>query len=715
MEKKSSTSYKTVILRFFNTYPNQIYKRRDLAKKLGVPNRDYQVFKQLVKQLAVEEKISRHKGNRYGKYLRPMEVHGVLHVKTAGYGFLIRDDGMEDIFISQRNMGSALHKDRVKVLLWAQSRGKLPEGKVVEILERGHECIVGTFQEARTYYYVIPDELKISRDIYISEKNRRQAQAGHKVVVEISNWGDDRRMPEGRVVKVLGKPGDEGVDVLSVVYGYDLPLKFSKAVLADVDVFSDKIPKSLMKERLDLRDKFIFTIDPEDAKDFDDAVSLDTLPNGHFLLGVHIADVSFFVKSGSGIDREALRRGTSVYLVDRVIPMLPERLSNELCSLNPGEDHLTLSVLMELTPEGELIDCQFKEAVIRSKRRLTYKAVHDMLNEHVENSPDRDLFIIIKQMVELSQKLRARWRNVGSIDFNVPEPEVTLNKRGQAVHLGVKVRYESHEMIEAFMLLANKTIAEHIQYLREKTGRKYPFVFRIHERPKGKKLDNFIQFVQALGHDFNPGKRVTSKKFQNLLKYFQGTSQEIIIEEIALRSMMKAAYSTENAGHFGLAFGHYTHFTSPIRRYPDLIVHRLLKFYLANGSETFQSMVPLSKICDIANEREIKAQEAERESIKAKQVEFMENHIGDEFRGIISGITSFGLFVELPEYLVEGLIQIKDMDDDYYIHDEKKYCLFGQNHGNVYRLGDSLSIRVTRIWRQMRKIDFELVNKAISP
>ena len=730
MSEKKQKIGSNEILRFLKEHPNQIYKSRELAKKMHIANRDYQIFKRIVRQLAERSEISRYKGNRYGHHRKLSVVTGILHVKTQGYGFLLRDDGGEEVFINQRNMGTALHRDRVRVELWAQAVDKLPEGKVIEVLERGNRRLVGTFQEGRTYYYVVPDELKIGKDICIGEKDIGKAQAGQKVVVEVVKWDDYRRLPEGRIVKILGNLDEKGVDILSVIHSFNLPLAFPKAVEKEAKQISQDIESTSYDDRLDLRDKLVFTIDPEDAKDFDDGVSLERLPNGNVLLGVHIADVSTFVASGSAIDREALRRGTSIYLVDRVIPMLPERLSSDLCSLRPNQDRLTYSVLMELSGDGTLQDYQIRESIIRSRHRLTYQQVQKMIDgfdmddchagsdtgidrriaeQNHSTEYDHSLLEILAEMIQLSRRLMHRWREEGSIDFEIPEPKVILDEKGNVVDLQICERLESHILIEAFMLLANRTVAEHINHLRQQTHRKLPFVYRIHERPGGKKLAEFILFIQALGYTFQIGKKVTPKKFQIFLEQIKGTTHEIIIEEVALRTMMKAIYSTHNVGHFGLAFKHYTHFTSPIRRYPDLVVHRLLKVYFNTESPAPLLPITLSEICAIASEREIVAQSAERESIRAKQIEFMEKHLGDEFEGVISGVTSFGIFVEIPKYLVEGLVHIKDLNDDYYIYDGKNYRLVGQNHGKIYRLGHVVHVRVNRISREMRKIDFGLV------
>jgi ribonuclease R len=720
------------VIRFFKDNPGQQLKGRELAGKLRVPNRDYQTFKRKVRRLADEGRLSRFKGNRYGVAGKSALVSGILHVKTQGYGFIRREDGGEDVFISQRNMGSAQHQDRVQVSVLARPMDKLAEGKVVDVLERGRSRIVGTFQQSGKYSCVIPDELKLTRDVYIAKQDRNHAKNGDKVVIEITQWGDARRMPEGKVLEVLGPAEKKGVDVLSVIHAFELPFHFPQEAVQETGRMGADIASADLLNRLDLRDKLVFTVDPDDAKDFDDAISLEKLSNGNVSLGVHIADVSHFVQSGSGVDMEALRRGTSVYLVDQVIPMLPERLSNELCSLRPDEDRLTYSVIMELTPAGELEEYRICESVIHSKARFTYKEVQffiDTLDAIQSGSPKgsqiaenrstaqarrwfekSEMRETIGSMAKLSRVLKKRRWDSGSIPFDAPEPRVVLDQEGFPVELGIRERSESHELIESFMLLANQTVAEHVDTLRKKQNRKLPFIYRIHERPEGKKLNDFVHFVRALGYAFDPGKRVTSKKFQRLLEQVAGSKHAIIVEEVALRTMMKAVYATRNPGHFGLGCKHYTHFTSPIRRYPDLMVHRLIKAYEGNGDLRPVLPMKLSRICELASEREIMAQKAERESIKAKQLLFMKGRIGDEFDGVISGVTTFGIFVEIPEYLVEGLVHIKDLEDDYYLYDEKRYCLSGKNHGKVYRLGDSVRVVITRVSLEMRKLDFMLAS-----
>jgi len=714
--------YKSDLIDFLDKHSNQIFKRRTLAKRLQISNRYYQDFKRLLDQLVNQGSIQRYTGHQYGKPRSDNTVTGILQVKTEGFGFLKRDDSEEDIFISQRNMGSALHKDRVQVCLWAvpKHKGKLCEGRVLKVLERYHKRIVGTFREGARFHYVIPDDLKISNDILISEKDRAKAGAGHKVVVELKQRKNSREPLQGRIVKIIGYPEDKGVDIFSIIYDMGIRSSFPDSVKKEIKNLTDTISEAEYRRRLDLRKKLIFTIDPEDARDFDDAVSLERLDKGNFLLGVHIADVSYWVPPNSKIDKEALERGNSIYLVDRVISMLPEKISNNLCSLKKGEDRLCYSVLIEIDPEGEIIEYDFNESVINSRFRFSYNEVQKIIDrltsENYEKSfqagkqnyPE-ELNKTIKNMYFLSIMLKDQWKEKGLIDFTTLEPEVLLDSDGRPYDIKVRQTLASHEIIESFMLLANKIVAEHIKKIRETGDGKFPFVYRIHEKPSREKLAELSRFVRILGYDFNVGKKIKSKKFQNLLQQVKGTKQEYLVENIALRSMMKAKYSKANPGHFGLGFSHYTHFTSPIRRYADLTVHRLLKYYCSKHVPSPSFPRSLAEICKITTEREITAESAERESVKAKQVQFMANKIGEEFSGIISGIVPFGLFVEIPEYLIEGLVAIKDLYDDYYVLDEDHYCLIGEKRGRIFRMGDPIRVRLKRVLLQMRKIDFDIV------
>jgi ribonuclease R len=511
------------------------------------------------------------------------------------------------------------------------------------------------------------------------------------------------------VVQVLGFPGDPGVDVLSVAYSFDLPGAFSDQTEQEAASLAIKITPELLAQRLDLRETITITIDPVDAKDFDDAVSLRILDNGNYELGVHIADVSNFVQENSPLDREALARSTSIYLVDRVIPMLPERLSNDLCSLKPNVDRLTYSCMMEVTPKGKVAGYRISESLINSKRRFSYEEVQEILNG--ERSADPVLDETVREMNRLAQVLTKRRLRNGSLDFDTPEVKVILDEQGIPIEIRRKPRQDSNRLVEEFMLLANQTVAQHIQTLTSKKKEIPPFIYRVHERPDQLKMAEFALFVKALGYKFDHQQTITSKLLSDFLKGIAGTPEADIVEKVMLRSLMKAKYSTDNAGHFGLAFRYYSHFTSPIRRYPDLIVHRTLKAY-ANGyrPELHESYLrKLGRAAQQASEREMIALEAERASVKMKQAEYMMRHLGEEFDGIISGVVAFGIFVEIPQLLVEGLVHVSDLEDDYYIFEEKLYRLKGQSSGRVYRLGDPVRVRVVKADPNERILDFLLV------
>jgi ribonuclease R len=709
------------VLEHLSREQNRQFKAKELARALRVPPGRYPEFRDFIKTLAREGKIAKLKRNHYGHAQQASTLVGTLHVKTQGYAFLIVGEGHEDVFISQKNMGTALNNDVVKVQLFARPSGRKPEGRVVAIVKRARRNIVGTLRRGKYYYFVKPDEMKLLRDIYIPDELLDGAKPGQKVAVTIENWDDPSHDPEGRIVKVLGFPDEAGVDVLSVAFSFDLPARFPAAVEQAAEQLRLDVTPDLARQRLDLRDWLTFTIDPEDAKDFDDAVSLRHLENGNYELGVHIADVSHYVKEGSAIDREALARGTSVYLVDRVVPMLPEKLSNDLCSLKPHTDRLTYSCIMEVTPKGEVVNHQIAETIIHSKRRFNYEEAQQILDgqkssaDTASNDDERKfsaaLDTALREMNELAHVLTRRRLRNGSLDFDTPEAKIILDKTGFPIEIRRKLRQDSNRLIEEFMLLANQTITKHVDLKLAEKRHKPPFIYRVHEPPDHLKIEEFALFVKALGYNFDHQQTITSKVLSRFLRQIQGQPEADIIENVMLRSLMKAKYSTENLGHFGLAFKHYSHFTSPIRRYPDLIVHRTLKAY-ANGyhpemHDEFSRK--LSYAAQQSSERELVALEAERASVKMKQAQFMTRHLGDEFDGIISGVVSFGIFVEIPQFLVEGLVHISDLEDDYYIFEEKAYRLKGQNSGRIYRLGDDVRVRVVRADASERVLDFVLV------
>jgi len=682
-------------------------KAKEIARALQIKNDDYLELRKTLRQLAEQGRIVRLPKNRFSAPVKTRAIAGVLRVNSQGYGFVVREDGGEDVFISRKNMGTALHRDRVAVQLFAVRTGAQPEGKVVEILTRGRNHIVGIFRLARRYAYVVPDDIKIQTDILISDPEQYPVSDGQKVVVVIDAWPDAHMNPVGHIIEVLGRPDERGVDVLSIVHAFDLPAAFPQAVEEEAGRQPAGIAADEYQRRLDLRSWLTFTIDPEDAKDFDDAVSLRTLDGGRLQLGVHIADVSHYVRPGTPTDLEAQARGTSVYLVDRVLPMLPERLSAGLCSLRPDEDRLCFSVILELTPAAEVVDCQIRETVIRSHRRFSYEEAQALLG----SDSDDPFAATLKEMFDLSRRLIARRYRRGSIDFESLEVKVVLDEAGHPAQLKRRERLDTHRLIEEFMLLANETVAREVGLkMTEATGREYPFVYRVHEKPDRDRVMNLLALAKTFGFEFSPPKRMTPGYFQRISEAFAEHPASAVLQDALLRTMMKAKYSTQNVGHFGLAYAHYTHFTSPIRRYPDLMVHRLLKQYQGVGP---QPGVPaeqdLESRCQAANDAEVRAQEAERASVKMKQAEFMEAQLGREFDGYICRIVAFGFFVHLPEFLLDGLVHISDLHDDYYEFDEERHRLVGRHHGQIYRLGDRVRIRVSRVDRNERLIDFVLV------
>ena len=688
--------------------PHQTYKAKQLARMLDIPTQKYPAFRTKLRKMVSEGKIFKYKRGQLGAGRRTREVIGRLHVKTQGYGFLITEENEEDIFISQRNMGTAFHGDTVKVLLFARPvEGKRQEGEVVEVIERARKNIVGTFQQGKYWSTVVADDLKIQRDFFIAPDQTLNAKNGQKVVINLLEWDDEHTNPLARVIEILGDAEKPGVDIVSVARSYDLPARFSKKAVAQAKKTPIEIPADEIQRRLDWRHELTFTIDPVDSKDFDDAVSLKKLENNNFLLGVHIADVSHYVRQGSELDKAGQERGTSVYLVDRVIPMLPESISNEVCSLKPNEDRLTFSIFIELTSDGAVVGYEILETVIHSDRRFTYEEVQEIIDR---KKKDKKFGETIRQMLALSKKLIKQRDLRGSLDFSSQEVRFKLNAAGKPIAIEKLVQLDSHRIIEEFMVLANSVVAGHVRKkLKQKAGQTLPFPYRIHERPGPEKLKDFMKFAQALGLEFTPKKRVTPMLFQKLQHSIKGSEIQTLVDEVMIRTMMKARYSIKEEGHFGLALKHYCHFTSPIRRYPDLIAHRLLKAYLKDPKLQPIKKQELEKICERATEQEIKAMEAERASIKVKQLEFMKDKIGESFHGIISGVTSFGIFVEITDFLIEGMVHISNLRDDHYIYEENRYRLIGQYHNQIFQLGDPVIVMVAMVSPEERIIDFELV------
>ncbi len=694
---------------------------KELARHLDVQDRDeYQALRQLVDDLGRRGILALDDRSRIG-YVRPdrrkgskepraerRRVVGTLTITKRGLGVVRPAEGNE-ILIAPNFLHTGLHGDLVAVVPFARRmagrrvEGDAPlEGEVVEVVERRVQTVTGTLRRTRQSVYVEPDDERIPRDIQIRRESARRAEDGDKVVVRLLPWANEHRDPEGTVEEVLGRSGDARVEVLSVARGFGLPSGFPREVLREAEQLHAEIPQGEIASRLDYRTVATVTIDPEDAKDFDDALSCEPLPNGPLRVGVHIADVSHYVREGSRLDVEALSRGTSVYMVNEVIPMLPERLSNDLCSLKPRKDRLTYSVLMDVRPDGSVGSYRIVPSVIHSRRRFSYEEVQEILSAGKGEHAD-----LLLSLFRISQVLMKRRRKNGSIDFETPEAKFRFDAHGFPSAIIKKVRLDAHRLVEECMLLANVTVARHVG-----TGEKepLPLIYRVHDVPDPVRLRELASFVKGFGFSLDAKGGVTSRALQRLLDQVRGSEVEALINEIALRSMAKAVYSAKNIGHYGLAFPFYTHFTSPIRRYPDLVVHRLLKEYGKPVAVRRRNALRelLGPIAEQSSVRERVAMEAERESVKVMQAEYMKRHLGDEFEGVIGGVTSFGFFVEINDLLVEGLIHVRDLDDDYYLYDERQYSLRGRSRGRVFRLGDTVRVRVVSVDPAERKMDFAL-------
>jgi len=681
---------------------------KELIGLFNVSRKERPVFKEMIGDMLEKGLIVKIRGDRYGLPGKMNLITGVLQGHPDGYGFVKSDlEGEADLFVPKRNMMGAMHNDRVVARIESADRGGRLEGRIIRILERFHSRIVGRFERGKNFGFVIPSDRKISHDIYIPPKLFNKAKDGDVVVAKIIAYPQKTRNPEGEIIKVLGRSSTPGIDTGMIIEEYELPTEFPEDVITEAEALPGEVAESMLKERVDLRSLKTVTIDGERAKDFDDAVSIERLPDGRFRLWVHIADVSYYVPWGSELDNESYNRGTSVYLPDRVIPMFPERLSNHICSLNPREDRLTLTAEMMFDGNGNRINYKIYESVINSNERMTYTAVKEILEDEDSKIISRysDLIETFHLMRELCLKLRAKRMGRGSIDFDLPEPEIILDLQSKTINIVRSERNIAHQIIEEFMLAANETIAQHMG------NKEIPFIYRVHESPDEDKIMEFNEFMEDLGYKFKLNHQ-QPKTFQRLLNKLEGKSEETLINQLLLRSMKQARYSTENIGHFGLASEHYTHFTSPIRRYPDLIVHRLIKEVSKNRriKEERKSLLD-AKLKDIAkhsSERERLSMEAEREVVELKKLEFMQDKIGSEYDGVISGVVAFGFFVELEDILVEGLVRVTSMYDDFYRFEERQHRLAGDRTDKVYRLGDKVRVRVDKVDMEKRKIDFIL-------
>ena len=693
-------------------------KEKELAVFLQVAKEDREELRQLLQELLAEGKLILTSRGKYKKANGSCLV-GTFISNAKGFGF-VEIEGSDDLYIPEDKVNGAFHKDIVQVTLLGKNNGKRREAQVVRILERGITHVVGTFDRSRNNFgFVIPDNGKIARDIFVPQEHSMGAVSGHKVVVELTDYGSDRKSPEGKVVEILGHINDPGVDIMSIVRGYELPVEFEEKILRQAERVAKDVSDADRVGRRDLRDITMVTIDGEDAKDLDDAVSVD-FDGSVYHLGVHIADVTNYVQENSALDREALKRGTSVYLVDRVIPMLPHALSNGICSLNEGVDRLALSCLMTINLQGDIIDYEICESVVRVNNRMSYTSVKNILEDTLIVEQDSEyakyayLVPMLQEMEELAALLREKRRKRGSIDFDFPECKIRLDREGHPLEIKAYERNVATNIIEDFMLAANETVAQHFYWMD------MPFVYRVHEVPDADRIQKLAVFINNFGYYMKSmgrrGSKVGSedihpKEIQKLLAKIAGTPEEPMISRLALRSMKQAKYSVECYGHFGLACQYYCHFTSPIRRYPDLQIHRIIKEQLRGRLDEeriahYREILP--EVAKHSSETERRADEAERETDKLKKVEYMENHIGEVFEGVVSGVTGWGIYVELPN-TVEGMVHVSKLPGDYYYYNENTYEMVGDVTGRTFKLGMPLRVRVNECDRFAKTIDFDIV------
>lgn len=703
-------SFEDKLLNYMREVAIKPLKIDELVRNLGITDkREIKRLQKLLEEMEQKGKIIRTRYGRYGVPDKMNLVVGMLQGNQAGFGFILPDkEELPDVYIPAGQMNGAMHGDHVVARL-LKGGGRSREGEIIRILKRRSPLIVGRYESGRQYGFVIPDDQRIFHDIFIPKKKTKKTtklKNGMKVQVKITRWPEKRRNPEGEVVEILGFPGDREVDTLAIIKKYELPERFPPEVLREIKALNRNIGREDLQGREDLRDLPLVTIDGDDAKDLDDAVSLRRSDKGWELV-VHIADVGHYVQEGSALDREAFNRGTSIYLVDRVIPMLPPELSNDICSLNKGSDRLARSVIMELDEDGNVINYRFAAGVIRVRERLTYDELYAILEEKDDHLRERyrELVPMLEEMAALAGVLRKKRLKRGAIDFNLPEVQVVLADDGKPLEIKKRPRTIAEQIIEEFMLVCNETVAEHFYHLQ------LPFIYRVHERPAEEKIVQFREFIHNLGYSLK-GKpeRIHPRVLQELLGEVENRPEERVVNTMLLRAMKQARYSPQRSLHFGLAAEYYTHFTAPIRRYPDLVIHRLIQEYL-QGMPKQKRLKRINKFVAEAAERaslrERVAMEAERESTDMKMIEFMSDKIGEEFPAVISGVTAFGLFAELDN-LVEGLIHVSSMDDDYYHFHEDKMALIGERSGRTYRIGMPVRVILKRADKENRQIDFIL-------
>jgi ribonuclease R len=710
MSKKKSQSsisqvFTQLVLDVFEQNGNTPLNYKQVAAKLNANDPEAREVIHEILQAETKNKIL--KEITHGKFqLNELKtfVEGVVDMTTDGSAFIVTADEFEnDIFVAPRKLRNALHGDRVKVYVYAKSKGRKKEGEVIEILHRAKMEFTGIVKLSERFAFFVPDDRKMLHDIFIPLNEINGAKNGIKAIAEITDWPADAKNPIGRIKHILGVQGENDTEMTAILAEYGFPLSFPANVEKDAEEIPEVITADEIARRRDFRDVTTFTIDPFDAKDFDDALSFKVLENGNYEVGVHIADVSHYIKPDSALDKEAEERGTSVYLVDRVIPMLPERLSNGLCSLRPKEDKLCFAAVFELNEEAHVVNEWFGKTVIHSDRRFTYEEVQEVIE-----SKKGDFEAEITKLNVLAYKLRERKFKNGAISFETTEVKFKLDETGKPIGVYVKERKDAHKLIEDFMLLANRKVAEYVSKMG-KGKHKYTFVYRVHDTPKPESLANFAQFAARFGYKINTkSDKETARSLNHLMEDVEGKKEQNVLTQLAIRSMAKAIYTTKSSSHYGLAFDHYTHFTSPIRRYPDVMVHRLLFHYLNGGQSA--NAEHYEKLCQHSSQMEKKASDAERASVKYKQAEFLKDQIGEVYAGVISGVTEWGMYVEIIENKCEGMIRLRDIADDFYTLDEKNYAIIGQRKKKVYQLGDEVRIRVKNVDLTKKQIDFALVS-----
>ena len=684
---------------------------KELEEHFGlVESEDFKVLVKTLVQMEEKGQVVRSRSNRYGTPATMNLVSGKFIGHAKGFGFVAQDEaGLDDVFIPPNEVNGAVNGDKVLVRVSRETSGDRQEGTIIKITERGTTKVVGTFQDNKGFGFVIPDDKKVPMDVFIAKGDTLGAIEGHKVVVEITEWPNERKSATGIVSQILGHKNDPGVDILSIIHKHGITIDFPEDVIKQAEAVPDQIEPSDLENRRDLREEVIVTIDGADAKDLDDAVTVTKFPDGTFKLGVHIADVSHYVTEGSPLDTEAYDRGTSVYLADRVIPMIPHRLSNGICSLNPQQDRLTLSCEMIIDGSGIVTSHEIFQSVIRTTERMTYTDVFKIVEEKDAALIERyePLVPMFETMAELAEVLRKKREDRGAIDFDFPEAKIIVDESGWPIDVVTRDRTVAERLIEEFMLAANETVAEHFKWMD------VPFIYRIHEDPKPEKLERFFNFLTNFGIVVKgTGNEIHPKALQEIIENIEGMPEEPVISTMLLRSLQQAKYYSECLGHFGLSTEFYTHFTSPIRRYPDLIVHRLIRTYLVN-EDVSQATINhwgaiMDDIAEHTSKRERRAVDAERDTDALKKAQFMADKIGDEFEGIVSSVTNFGLFIELPN-TIEGLVHVTNMTDDYYRYDDRQMMMIGERGGKQFRLGDEVTVRVSSVKPEESAIDFEIV------